>query len=414
MFLLILLSMLWLPHSRAQSTAQQLYTEYQKQVYQIRVIDIASGDKSSIGSGFKVTQSGQIATNFHVVSPYIHEPEKYRLELIQNDGSVQSVALLSFDVVHDLAILQSEITGQAYFRFRQNPLAKGDRIYSMGNPQDLGMTIVEGNYNGLIETSRYQKILFSGSLNPGMSGGPAIDADGLIIGINVSKGGEQISFLVPGSELQSLMQNIENNGDYNDYKQVIADAIYADQNKFFQSMLDKEFGYDSFAELELPKKMSPSLKCWGHTADEKDIKYYSFHQHCKSEDVIFIEGDFYTGEFYYDYEWFETKQLNRFQLYHTLEERFEHPSLYNTSDKEHISEFICHTDFVDIDKSSWKVATCLREYKAYQGLFDAQLLMASVGMNDRAMLIKAGATGISDANALALFKRIMGSVKWKR
>ena len=55
----------------------------------------------------------------------------------------------------------------------------------MGNPHDLGMTIIEGTYNGLIQTSRFQKILFSGSLNSGMSGGPAMDDKGRVIGVGV-------------------------------------------------------------------------------------------------------------------------------------------------------------------------------------------------------------------------------------
>ncbi|MBK6740318.1 MAG: hypothetical protein IPG64_22015 [Haliea sp.] len=48
-------------------------------VYQIRVIDVASGDQSGIRSGFQVSADGLIGTNFHVVSALVHEPRKYRL-----------------------------------------------------------------------------------------------------------------------------------------------------------------------------------------------------------------------------------------------------------------------------------------------------------------------------------------------
>ena len=51
-------------------------------------------------------------------------------------------------------------------------LPKGERIYAMGNPLDLGFTIVEGTYNGLVDKSYDERIHFSGAINPGMSGGP--------------------------------------------------------------------------------------------------------------------------------------------------------------------------------------------------------------------------------------------------
>ncbi|MBL8012713.1 MAG: hypothetical protein JNN05_02585, partial [Candidatus Omnitrophica bacterium] len=48
--------------------AQRLYKKHQRAVYQIRIINLSSGKKSAIGSGFQFTKEGHIATNFHVVS----------------------------------------------------------------------------------------------------------------------------------------------------------------------------------------------------------------------------------------------------------------------------------------------------------------------------------------------------------
>jgi serine protease Do len=93
-------------------------------------------------------------------------------------------------LVHDLAIVKSEEIHGSFFALNETPLKKGSRIFSLGNPLDLGMTIIEGTYSGDIEGSLYDKIHFSGSLNPGMSGGPTIDAKGACIGINVSTAGK--------------------------------------------------------------------------------------------------------------------------------------------------------------------------------------------------------------------------------
>ena len=66
----------------AQQTAQNLFSHYQSALYQIRIIELGSGNKSSIGSGFQINDSGVLVTNYHVVSEYVYFPEKYRIESV--------------------------------------------------------------------------------------------------------------------------------------------------------------------------------------------------------------------------------------------------------------------------------------------------------------------------------------------
>lgn len=398
----------------ADTTAKVLFSDLKKWVYQIRVIDVASGDKYSIGSGFLVSEEGHIATNFHVVSSYVHDPDKYRLEFTQHDGTTLPVSLLAIDVVHDLAIVKSNETGGDYLKLSTETLHKGNRIYSMGNPRDLGMTIIEGTYNGLVKNSRYRKILFSGSLNPGMSGGPTINEHGDVIGVNVSKGGEQISFLVPVMHVEALLDQAINNPSDRGFKSDIRAALFEDQQQFYQTLLSAPLDMQPLGELLVPGKLSESLRCWGHTVDEEDIKYEAVHRHCKSEDEIYISNNFFVGNFFYDYEWITTEELNRFQFYSFLQSRFSHNGLRSAYSEEDITEYRCHDRFLTTDAGSWKVSSCFRAYKDYEGLYDALLLMASVEENDKAAIFKAGASGVSSDNALAFFQRMMEAIQWKR
>lgn len=397
---------------RAEDVASRLFGDYRQLVYQIRVIDEGSGDKSSIGSGFQVSNEGHLATNFHVVAAYVHEPEKYRLEYVAHDGSSGTLSLTGFDVIHDLAIVTADKVTAGHFELDTGHLDKGDRIYSMGNPQDLGMTIIEGNYNGLIKTSRYRKILFSGSLNPGMSGGPALDGDGRIVGVNVSKGGEQLSFLVPAASLEVLLDHVRNGGPAGDYKAQIREALLAEQEAFYGPLLQKEWGRDALVGVMLPSQLDKSLKCWGHTVDDEDILYEGVHQHCMSQDVIYLEEDFQTGSFSYDYEWMSTDTLNRFQFYSLMETRYTHKSPGNSYYEEDSTNYSCHTDFVTIDNRSWRVSACTRAYREYEGLYDALLLMATVGENDQGVVIRVAAAGISRKNAIGLLEKFTGSIAW--
>ena len=159
--------------------------------------------QSSIGSGLLVTAEGLALTNYHVVSQYALEPSTYRLEYAAPDGSRGPLKLQAIDVVNDLAVVQLDKPVASFFEFEPRALAgtlpKGERLFAMGNPLDLGFTIVEGTYNGLVDYSYNEQIHFSGALNPGMSGGPTVTVDGRVAGIDVAKQtrGELVSSSFP-------------------------------------------------------------------------------------------------------------------------------------------------------------------------------------------------------------------------
>lgn len=413
-FLSLILTLTISANVRAETTARTLFNDKENQVYQIRVIDIGSGDKYSIGSGFRIMDAGYLATNFHVVSSYALQPEKYRLEYVAADNSTGDLELLVVDVVHDLAIVRSEMLRGQHLPLAKGNLSKGERIYSMGNPHDLGMTIIEGTYNGLVEHSRYQKILFSGSLNPGMSGGPAFNEAGEIVGINVSTGGEQISFLVPVNHLKSLVDKRDSWKRVGSFNARIDSALMTDQRQFYETMLEDIWPEKQIRNLTIPEKLHESLKCWGHTVDEEDVEYQAFHQHCKSEDQIFISNELYVGDFNYDVEVVESKNLNRFQFYNFLEQRFTHRNFGNTYDKEEVTDFACYDNLVTLLSGSWKISTCFRAYKRYSGLYDSSMIMVSTNYPDHAAIVKISATGISADNARAIFEGVTGAISWTR
>lgn len=192
------------------STAERVYEQARPKLLQIRTLVSAAGRQSSIGSGFLVG-GGLAITNYHVVSKYALEPQTYRLEYTAADGTRGELKLAAIDLANDLAVVRLAQEGPASFEFDgralDGSLPKGERLYSMGNPLDIGFTIVEGTYNGLVDRSYNDQIHFAGALNPGMSGGPTVTGDGRVAGVNVAKrlGGELVSFLVPARFAVALL-----------------------------------------------------------------------------------------------------------------------------------------------------------------------------------------------------------------
>jgi len=97
--------------------------------------------------------------------------------------------------------------GRGFLPLRPGPLSKGERVFAIGHPLDLGLTIVEGNYNGYIETDFARRIHYTGAINGGMSGGPALDAGGGVFGVNVSviTGRQLVGFVVPARHIAPLL-----------------------------------------------------------------------------------------------------------------------------------------------------------------------------------------------------------------
>ncbi|MBL4673732.1 MAG: trypsin-like peptidase domain-containing protein [Arenicella sp.] len=154
----------------------ETFQDYYDQVYQIRVVSPKAGSKSSIGSGFQVSSDGLIVTNYHVISSFAQAPENHKIEYQSHTGQKGALELLDFDVINDLAILRHSSPSTRFLSFSDTMLSKGETVYALGNPRDYGTSLVKGPNNGMVEHSYNEQILFSGSLNPGMSGGPAVNA----------------------------------------------------------------------------------------------------------------------------------------------------------------------------------------------------------------------------------------------
>src|SRR6188472_3562281 len=205
------------PAAPVSLSARKVYEQARSQLVQIRTVLKGRASQTSVGSGFLVSAQGHIITNFHVVSEAALKPDRHDLVYVTADGREAPLVILQLDVRHDLALLRAGDAGAAGaagktfdalpFRPASEPLSQGERIYSLGNPLDVGFTITQGTYNGLVRRSFYPQIFFGGALSAGMSGGPALDEEGRVVGVNVARrvDGEQVSFLVPAEFAIALL-----------------------------------------------------------------------------------------------------------------------------------------------------------------------------------------------------------------
>jgi len=400
--------------NRHTAAANELFSSYQQCVFQIRVIDNSSGKKSAIGSGFSISSNGLFATNYHVVANVVTEPKRYRLEYVAFDGKVGSLRIRDIDVVHDLAIVSSDSVHSSYLRLGQTRFEKGSRIFSIGNPLDLGMTIIEGTYSGLIEGSLYEKIHFSGSLNPGMSGGPALAASGEVIGINVSTAGQEISFLVPSTHLKALLEAVIRRTDTVQFTQRIEQELYENQERYMKRLLGIDWKHDTLGRCLVAREMGNIFKCWGETEHDTDVLYTVSYVHCANNDNIYLSPELMTGTIEFNYRWYETSMLGKERFYRVLQRHFSDVSVPNYSADNDLEEPESTTRFVFISGFNWKVTVCSWRYKKYPRLHDVVLKMALVDFPSQSMLVECTLLGVSRENALSFFNKFMGALQCRK
>ncbi len=396
------------------AATEDVFGQFQDRLVQVRILEASTGAQSAIGSGFFASANGLIVTNYHVISDLVQQPDHYRGEIASTDGQRAQLQLIDFDAVHDLAVVQTSLPPHRFFGLHTDNLPIGMRLFSIGTPLDLGFTIVEGTYNGLLETSLYEKIHFTGSINPGMSGGPAVLNDGAVVGVNVATAGNQVSFLVPAKFVQALLLRAQGRPALTPKAALaqLRDQLNANQHAYMQQLINTPVATTPLGNYSVPGRLAPFMKCWGDSNADPAQRYQEVIQQCSSEDNLYVSRTLTTGVVHFQHQWLAARGLNRFQFYSAYQEQFNAGYPGMPASKEDVSKFSCHTDFVKSHGVRFKTALCLRANKRLPGLYDAVLKAATLNENHRGVLTTLTLAGVSAQNALRFSQHYLESFRW--
>jgi serine protease Do len=398
------------PPAPVSASARRAYEQARAQLLQVRTLLKGQDSQKSVGSGFLVTEEGHIITNYHVVSSAALEPERYRLVYSTADRKEGPLQLLAFDAIHDLALVKpadpAALAGRSPLRFRSraDALAQGERIYSLGNPLDVGFAVIEGTYNGLVERSFYDTIFFAGSLNAGVSGGPTLDDHGQVIGVNVAarRDGEQVSFLVPAPFAEDLLQRARQAAPITKAAHdALTKHLTAHQAELTKRFLAQPWRNAGHAQYAIPLPQEEFMRCWGSSSDA-DAKGLEYEQsNCAMESTIFVSGYLTTGSLSVRHEAYDGRKLGTLRFAAKYSESFANESFNDRSDK-HRTAPQCHERYIDRGGLPMRAVLCMRAYKKLTGLYDISVLVATVDAPISGVQGRFDAKGVSFDNALAL------------
>lgn len=168
---------------------------------------------SGMGTGIVVDERGYIVTNYHVVEGV----DSLRATL--SDGGTYSAQVISFDRIHDLAIIKitpsSSLTVATYGV--SGDIMLGETVFAIGNAFGYEHTVTKGIVSALSrdvevnEKQSYKNLLQTdASINPGNSGGPLCNLDGEVVAINVAirAGAQRIGFAIKIDDARRIIARL--------------------------------------------------------------------------------------------------------------------------------------------------------------------------------------------------------------
>ncbi|MEW6200348.1 MAG: trypsin-like peptidase domain-containing protein [bacterium] len=176
----------------------------------------------NVGSGFFIHPKGYILTNYHLVSG----AREIEVILYGSPDVVHSATLFDADPDIDLAVLKLDVPG-VYSIVElgdSNNIEVGDWVLAVGSPFGLEHTVTAGIISDtardlLIQGKQYKNLIQTDApINEGNSGGPLVDLNGEVVGINTALytpdgGFIGIGFSIPVNQSLSLIANIVDKPD---------------------------------------------------------------------------------------------------------------------------------------------------------------------------------------------------------
>jgi serine protease Do len=385
-------------------------------VVQIRGFFDKSDSSAFHGSGFAV-DGGRIVTNYHVVAQAVLFPRQYRLEYLGSDGRTGPLQVLAIDVRNDLAIVAAgDDLELPPLKLRTEIPAQGERAWSIGFPLNLGLTITEGVANGLVENSIEQRIHYTGAINGGMSGGPALDRRGRVYGVNVSvvTGRQLVGFVVPAKHIPALQararEPLAQRFSALQLRQLVTAQVLAYEAEVLEARPDAA-GTQAVRRFVLPTQLSRHLEC--NTFDER-----GGHPRMRVETVsctipsrLLVQGGVYVAGLAVQHRVLQPTGLHPLQFERQVNRLAS--SMRRAGAAAHVAPFACQDALVSLDGFDARISTCVRQYRLFADLYDFDVTVVSIDDTSEALLSRLSLQGVAFDSGERILKRYLGDLQWK-
>ncbi len=401
-----------LPFATSEN-ARDVLVHVRPAVIQIRGFFGSNTAQAFHGTGFAVAPDGVFMTNYHVVAQQILYPDKYRLEYRTAEGKTGSITVLAIDVRHDLAVVRATGLAPTPLKLEPEVPVKGERAYSIGFPLDVGLTITEGVSNGKVEDSFDPRIHYSGAINGGMSGGPALNAVGNVIGVNVSgyRFEQLVSFLVPALHAQTLLErSLKQKSTAGALRKEVLMQMRAHATDLIGA-LNGPMLTQAAAGYALPAKLAPFIDCnaSGDPAPDQPVQIVRIN--CSAKAGLYVQQGLYSGDLKYSHYILSTDKLDAWRFAQRLSGLAAATGAYGS--RRHVGPFSCENKIIGLKGFDASVMICVRSYRKLDGLYDFTVRVSSLNGSKRGFASHLDMYGLEFDAGMRFIKRYVEVMEWK-
>jgi putative serine protease PepD len=208
-------------------SVNEIYQRAHKGVVEITVSSGGSGalgeqPNRALGSGFVIDEAGRIVTNQHVVGDASGASVRFW------NGRTVDARVVGTDASTDLAVLDVDAPASLLEPIAlgdSSDVEIGDAVVAIGSPFGLEQTVTSGIVSALHRTmtapnefSINDTIQTDAAINHGNSGGPLLNAQGRVIGVNAqieseSGGNDGVGFAIPSNTVKSISSQLVSSGE---------------------------------------------------------------------------------------------------------------------------------------------------------------------------------------------------------
>lgn len=240
-------------------------------------------------------------------------------------------------------------------------------------------------------------------------------ASGKVVGVNVSSGGNQVSFLVPMKTAAELLAKTldPTSKTPEDFLESVRAQLLAHQDIYLSDSLMKSNESVQLGNYELPSKLAPFFNCWADATRNKIHPYEVVTHQCSTDDYLYISSDHWSGIIQFRHRLITSEELNRFRFYELYSNYFD--GAYGTvhSSEEEVTRYRCNTDIAEHNGITFKTVFCVRRYLKLDGLYDAVFKAATLGSNNSGLETTLVLSGVSFEKAERLARGYLEAISWK-
>lgn len=401
--------------SAAEPRTRELYERVRPSVVEVVTQNRMNLGVSSTASGFITHRKDWVVTNYHAIADSIFEPEEHDIHVVTLNQGKLSVQVLAVDIHNDLAILQVEQTLQGpLLEIREVLPKRGEPGYSMGKPGNFQYSIVNGTFNGETDKATAPLLIFSGAINGGMSGGPTLDVQGRVVGVNVATSTQHqlVGLAVPAAALGQLIRSSSQlkPPDVAALRMDIAKQVFAANQKLVQQIDAPAHRVRRLGPFHVRGDLSTEHPCAAARKDKTGDFFKKVEQRCESFSGLFITDQQDAGGILSGTFWFHTDKMNAQGLARLVENQLSRLRDVR-EDEGPVGQWHCTEQRVrgrfDLPI---QLHACRRAVEKLPGLFDFRFRYVPLVPGNDALVVAMNLTGFDNANARAVLQKSMDSL----